>query len=498
MSTGNKKAGKTNFEGLEPSKVWNYFYEVCQVPRPSGKESKIIDYLVNFGSRFHLQTHVDEVGNVVINKPASAGMESLKSVCLQSHLDMVAEKNSSSPHNFETDPIEPIIDGEWVKAVDTTLGADNGIGIAAQLAILSDNSLVHGPLECLFTVDEETGLKGASGLKPGFIKSNILINLDSEDEGELFIGCAGGMDTVATLTYVKKSVPKTQVAYKIRVNGLIGGHSGDDINKERANAIKLLTRFLWTLCRRMGIKLAVIEGGNLRNAIPREAFAVITANRADESKLKNEFSQFVVAIKSEFSQVENAMDITLEPVESPESVLKRKYQRRLLNVLYGCPHGIVSMSLLFKDLVETSTNLASIRFEENNKIKIATSQRSMTEEKKLNIANRVRSVFELAKASVEQSAGYPGWNPNTTSEVLKITRNTYHDLFGTDPVVRAIHAGLECGLFLEKYPQLDMISFGPTIRNAHSPDERLEISTVTKYWDLLLKVLQNIPDEKEI
>lgn len=484
-----------SFKGLEPEAIWSYFGEICKIPRRSSKEEKIVEYLVNFGKKHNLETSVDEVGNVVIRKPASKGFENKKYVCLQSHVDMVAEKNSSSAHNFDTDAIQPVVTDGWVKAKDTTLGADNGIGIASQLAILTDSEIEHGPLECLFTVEEELGLKGAFNLKPDFIKSKILLNLDSEDEGELFIGCAGGMDTTAQMHYKTIKVPGNSVAYKIDVSGLAGGHSGDDINKHRGNSVKILNRFLWTVSRRTRISLASFTGGNLRNAIPREASAVITINRTLTQKFTDEFNQFKIAVKNELSHAEPGLKIELKTTEIPIFVLKRKYHRRLFNMLYGCPHGVIGMSKTLNDLVETSTNLASVKFVNHYTIAISTSQRSSVDSEKQNIANTVRSIFELGKCDVEHTTGYPGWQPDTESEILKIASVTYKSLYGKEPKVKAIHAGLECGLFLEKYPQLDMISFGPTIRGAHSPDERVEIKTVKKYWDLLLSILRNVRDE---
>ncbi len=484
-----------SLEGLEPENIWNYFDEICKIPRRLTQEAKIVDYLIKFGQKHNLETSSDEVGNVVIRKPATKGFEKKKSVCLQSHVDMVAEKNSTSSHNFDTDPIQPVIKNSWVKAKDTTLGADNGIGIASQLAILTDTQIMHGPLECLFTVEEELGLKGAFNLKPEFISSKILLNLDSEDEGELFIGCAGGMDTIANMHYKTKKVPGNSVAFKISISGLTGGHSGDDINKGRGNSIKILNRFLWTLSRRMTIRIAGFEAGNLKNAIPREANAVITTDRSNSQKLTEEFRQFEIAIKNEQHVTEPGLTLELKATDLPVLVLKRKFQRRLLNVLYGCPHGVINMSRSIKDLVETSTNLASVKFTNHYTATIATSQRSSVETEKQNIANTVRSIFELARANVDHTDGYPGWQPNTDSEILHLTQQEYVKLFGKEPKVRAIHAGLECGLFLEKYPWLDMISFGPTILGAHSPDERVDIHSVKKYWDLLTSVLKNIPEE---
>lgn len=479
-------------EDLEPSLIWKYFQEICTIPRPSFKEQKMIEYLVSFGKKNNLETVVDEAGNVLIKKTASKGLEKRKSICLQSHLDMVTEKDNKSTHNFETDPIKPVIQDGWIKANGTTLGADNGIGIATQLAILADKNITHGPLECLFTVEEEVGLKGAGKLKKGFLKSNTLINLDSEDEGELFIGCAGGVDTIAVFKFKSKITPQGSKAFKVVLGGLKGGHSGDDINKNRGNSLKLLNKFLWTLSKKMKIKLSIFEGGNLRNAIPREAQAIFVIDTNLEQKLNEEFEKFKKDLNKDLSEFEPDLSVTLNSVVLPALVLKRKSQERLLNAVYACPNGPIAMSRVITDLVETSTNLASVKFTGNNEITISTSQRSSVESAKTEIANTVKSVFELAGANVTQSDGYPGWNPDTNSEILNISRNAYKKLFGNEPKVKAIHAGLECGMFKKIYPNLDMVSFGPTIREVHSPNEKIEIATVKKFWDLLLEVLKEV------
>jgi dipeptidase D len=478
---------------LQPLAVWRYFEEIVRIPRPSKKEDKIIAYIIAFAEEHHLEYKKDSTGNIVILKPAVRGFENRKTVCLQSHLDMVCEKNSSSSHNFESDPIQTIIDGDWVKALDTTLGADNGIGIAAQLALLSDNTLNHGPVECLFTLDEETGLNGAKGLETGFFTSKILINLDSEDEGELFIGCAGGMNTIATMKYDVRRTPESSSAFRIDVTGLQGGHSGTDIHKNRGNSIKILNQFLWESRNRFGARLSVFEGGNLRNAIPREAYAVIVIPDKYNEVFTAYFHDYTKILKSEYLIDEPQIQFTLRPADLPDKVMKKKVQEKLLNSLYACPHGVISWSRVMDNLVETSTNLAAIKFEDFNRIIVSTSQRSSLNSAKQQIANTVRSTFKLAGAKVEQTEGYPGWNPNPDSEILRITSSCYKRLFHTEPAVKAIHAGLECGLFLEKYPYLDMISFGPTILDPHSPSERISITTTGKFWALLLDVLQNIP-----
>lgn len=482
-----------NISNLKPERVWFYFLEICKIPRPSGKEEKIIKYLIDFANKHNLEIDVDESGNVLIKKPAYSGYENRKSVCLQSHLDMVTEKNSDVEHDFNNDPIIPIIDGEWIKAQGTTLGADNGIGVAIQLAILEDRSLKHGPIECLFTVEEETGLVGASKLRKDFIKSPILINLDSEEEGEFIIGCAGGITTTAKMPFKYKKAPSNYQAYKITLSGLKGGHSGDDINKGRANSIKELNRFLWTLSRRINIRLSIFEGGNLSNAIPREAYAIFLIEKQDESRLMDEFNQYEFTIRNEYFIVEPDLKIKIEKIDSPQFVMKRKFQRRLLNAIYGCANGVIDYNKEFENLPETSTNLASIRFSyDDNIITIVTSQRSFTESGKINVMNSVRSVFELAKSKIFNNQGYPGWKPDTSSEILNKAKSTYKEIFGKDPYVRAIHAGLECGIIKEKYPEVDMISMGPTLRNVHSPDERINIKSVQNFYEFLINFISKI------
>lgn len=478
---------------LQPTIVWKYFKEILEIPRPSKKEEIIIAYLMKFGGDNNLETIQDKIGNVLIRKPATPGMENKKWVVLQSHIDMVCEKNSDKVHDFENDPIESLIDGEWVTANDTTLGADDGIGIAAQLAILASNDIQHGPIECLFTVDEETGLTGAFGLQPGFLKSNILLNLDSEDEGQLFIGCAGGQDTQAWLPFDYEETPEGHKAFKIMVSGLKGGHSGDEIDKGHANANKILNRFLWCKKDKFELKLNEFDGGNLRNAIAREAFAVITVPNENVSKLKEALISFKAMSRAEFNITEPNLEISLNEVDTPEVVIDDESFTELVNAIYGCPHGVIAMSQSIDNFVETSTNLASVKFLDEE-ILITTSQRSSVESEKQDITNMVTSVFRLAGASTKTSDGYPGWTPNPDSEIMNITVDSYKKLFNTKPEVLAIHAGLECGLIGDKYPEMDMISFGPTIKRAHSPEEKIEINTVVKFWDLTLDILKNIPD----
>lgn len=480
-------------EKLTPADIWKYFAEILQIPRPSKKEEKIIEYLIKFGKEHKLETLQDEAGNIIIRKPATKGMENRISVVLQSHMDMVCEKNSDVTHDFNSDPINAYVDGTWVRAKGTTLGADDGIGMAAQLALLASKDVPHGPLECLFTVDEETGLTGAFEIQPDFIKSKILLNLDSEDEGELFIGCAGGMDTEITFAYDTEKVPSDFKPFRLSITGLKGGHSGDDIDKGLGNSIKIINRFLWKGSNKYDLRISELEGGNLRNAIPREAFATFLIHKDDEENMMEFYDQYKNDIFGELSAVEPNLKIEIKETEMPQWVIDEPTQFDLLNSLYACPHGVIAMSHSIPGLVETSTNLASIKFIQDNQILVTTSQRSSTSSSKVDVGNMVQSVFRLANASVVHTSGYPGWTPNTNSTILSITKSSYQKLFGAEPVVRAIHAGLECGLFLEKYPNLDMISFGPTIKGAHSPDERLDIETTDKFWKLLVDVLGNIP-----
>ncbi len=483
-----------SIQELEPSVVWEYFDEICKIPRPSKKEEKIIKYLEDFARDNNLEYKKDSIGNVLILKPARRGCEIMQSVLLQSHVDMVCEKHSYIQHNFEKDPIIPIIEDGWVKGSGTTLGSDDGIGIAAQLALLASESIDHGPIECLFTVDEETGLTGAFNLKEGFFNSKILLNLDSEDDGELFIGCAGGIDTVATFQIYEDEIPNNYFPFKIKISGLKGGHSGDDIHKGLGNAVKILNRFLWQASLSCGLRVSSFEGGNLRNAIAREATAVALVPMDKKEAVRVAFNIFFDEVSFELEVNEPELKMHLESCDNPETVWTKRFQHHFLNSIYACPHGVIQMSSEIEGLVETSTNLAAIKQEGANII-VTTSQRSSVESAKEDIAAMVRSAFELGGAEVKHGEGYPGWAPNTDSEILKITHDSYERLFGQKPVVRAIHAGLECGLFLEKYPELDMISFGPTIKGAHSPDERIQIETVQKFWLHLLDVLKNIPEK---
>jgi len=478
---------------LNPSPVWQYFEEICKIPRLSKNEGRIREYIIDIAQKNNLESKEDKIGNILITKPSHSEMENRKTVVLQCHMDMVGEKNADHPHDWLNDPIIPKIAGEWVTANGTTLGADDGIGIAAQLAVLSDNNLKAGKIECLFTVDEESGMTGAVNMKADFFTGRLLLNLDSEDEGILYIGCAGGMDTIGTINYKSEPVPAGSAALEISVTGLHGGHSGDEIHKGYGNSIKIMNRILRNLSNHYRISLSNFDGGNLRNAIPREAFATIVVKKSSVWQVKNHLEDFQKTIIKEFGDLEKDLKISAKDTDLPRFKMDRKSQDGLLSSLTCCPHGAIAWSKEMVDLVETSTNLASVKFTEDNTIKIVTTQRSSIDSSKRDAAVMVEACLKLAGAKVEHSRGYPGWKPNMDSEILKIARNSYKKLFGKEPSVRAIHAGLECGLLYEKFKGIDMISFGPTIRGAHTPEEKIEIRTAGMFWDLLLDILNNIP-----
>jgi len=474
---------------LEPSNVWKYFYEICQIPHPSKKEEKMIHYLMEVGKRLGLDTEKDEVGNVLIRKQASKGKEHITPVVFQSHMDMVCEKNNDVAFNFETDAIQAYIDGEWVKAKGTTLGADDGIGMAIALALLEDQNLEHGPMECLFTIDEETGLTGAFALKENWLKGKMLLNLDSEDEGQFFIGCAGGKSTVATIEYKKEKLPDNTTAFEITVKGLKGGHSGDDINKNLGNAVKILNRILYEGTFSYDMSIADIQAGNLHNAIAREGKAIVLIPHSHKDDFISYVRAFNQIVKTELKVSDPGVEIRIEACKQPEYIIDEYTQCDLVEALYACPHGVLAMAQDIENFVETSTNLASVKMD-SNKIVVMTSQRSSVESKKEEACNMVASVFDLMNADVEHNEGYPGWTPNPKSEVLNILKKAYQNLYHKEPLVLAIHAGLECGLISEKYPAMDMISYGPTLRGVHSPDERLLIKTVKDVWDLTVEFLR--------
>lgn len=483
---------------LQPREVWEYFDQITQVPRPSKKEEKITEYLIRFAKEHELNYRKDHAGNLVIEKPATSGYENREKVILQSHTDMVCEKNVGTQHNFDTDPIRTVVKGEWLTADGTTLGADDGIGVAATLAVLASKNIPHGDIEALFTVDEETGLTGAFALEPNFLTGNILVNLDTEEEGELYIGCAGGKRTEALFSYQPTAPHSNYTWLQLSVKGLNGGHSGSDIDRGLGNANKLLTRVLWNAYQQLGIQLASINGGNLHNAIAREAVAVLGVSENALPKLKKLVQKFDKDFKNELRGIDDGVAVTLSPQEeSVQKVIDDTTTQKLLHALYVLPHGVLGMSRDVPGLVETSSNFASVRTcTDKHTVKIVTSQRSSTDSLKEEATDMHQALFLLAGAQCEQTDGYPGWKPNPQSQILQVAKEAYSKLFGYEPKVKAIHAGLECGLFLEKYPHLDMVSCGPTITGAHSPDEQIEIATVDKWWKLLLEILRNIPEKK--
>jgi len=479
---------------LTPNEVWENFYQLTRIPRPSHHEDQIRQFVADFGRNLGLETIQDEVGNVIIRKPATPGMEKRKGVILQGHLDMVPQKNSDKDHDFAKDPIETIIDGEWVRANGTTLGADNGIGVAAAMAVLASKDLAHGPVEALFTATEETGMDGANGLGPGMLKGDILINMDSEDEGELYVGCAGGEDANVTFHYSEIPVPAESISFKLNVTGLKGGHSGLDINLGRGNANKIFFRLLKEAYKVCGLRLSSISGGNLRNAIPREAFGVVTVPYATADKLVGLIAGMTTIIKRELSATEPTLKIELSKTEMPASLIDEKTQINLTHAIVACPNGVIRMSDSMAGLVETSTNLAIVKSDSETKtIKVACLMRSSVDSARAQLGSRMDSVFTLAGAEVLLKGGYPGWKPNMESPILKTMLQVYNEKFGRVPEIKAIHAGLECGILGGTYPSWDMISFGPTIRFPHSPDEKVNIESVAKFWDFLVETLKNIP-----
>ncbi len=482
----------SDIRNLEPKKLWNYFHDLTQIPRPSKKEQKVIEYIKEFGKNNNLETIVDEVGNVIIRKPATKGMENRKGVILQTHLDMVPQKNSDKKHDFEKDPIETIIDGEWVKANGTTLGSDNGIGVSATLAVLASDDIPHGPVEGLFTIDEETGMTGAFGLRKDVLKGDILMNLDSEDEGELYVGCAGGIDVGAVKNYAEEVSPKGMLAYKISATGLKGGHSGVDIALGRANSNKLMFRFLMQAEADFGIRLAEAWGGDLRNAIPRESYSVVLVPEIKKEEFEEFVSGYNDIYRAEFAETEPDLSFTCEETKMPSKVLNQGEQYRIIRAVFVCPNGVIRMSQSMKGLVETSNNLAIVKCKEG-KFEAYCLTRSSVDTAKEAIAWKIAGAFQLINADVKLEGGYPGWKPDVNSPILKTMSNVYKNMFGKVPEIKAIHAGLECGLIGGVYPALDMISFGPTIRYPHSPDEKVNIESVGKFWKFLAASLKDVP-----
>ena len=476
---------------MNPASVFEMFARINQVPRPSKHEEKMIAFLTGFAKDNHLDFKVDETGNVLISKPATPGMEQKPTVILQSHMDMVCEKNNDVKHDFLTDPIQTYVEDGWLHARGTTLGADDGIGCAMELALLTDQTVKHGPIECVFTRDEETGLTGAEGMKPGFMTGQMLINLDSEDEGQIFVSCAGGCRTEATFRFVPEPAPEGLFFMRLVIKSLVGGHSGDDIEKKRANANKLLVRFLYDAMKKYGLRLADIQAGGLHNAIPREAEAIVAIPVKYKEQARVDWNLYAADAQEEFYVTEPSMQLVMESADSKSTIFPEDVSRRIITALQAVDNGVYAMSQDM-ELVETSSNLASIRQTEPGVVQINSSQRSSLMSNRLNMAHTVAATFELAGAEVEIGEGYPGWKPNPNSRLLQVAVEQYRRLFGKEPIVRGIHAGLECGLFSEKYPGLDMVSFGPTLRGVHSPDEKLEIATVDMVWKHLLAILENI------
>jgi dipeptidase D len=480
-------------ETLAPACIWKNFKAITQIPRPSKREAQIIQFIRKFGEDLGLETLVDEVGNVVIRKPAVKGMENRKGVILQSHLDMVPQKNNDKKHDFEKDPIEAYIDGDWVKANGTTLGADNGIGVASMMAVLESKDISHGPVEALFTIDEETGMTGAFALKKGQLKGDILLNLDSEDEGELYVGCAGGMDANISFPYRKEIVPANFVPYLIRVSGLKGGHSGLDINMGRGNSNLVLFRLIYKAAETVGLRLCEAEGGNMRNAIPREAQAIVIIPAKNEETFLKYAASAYSTIKKELSATEPDLAIECVKTNMPQRVMNPDLQQKVISSVYSCPNGTIRMSDGIPGLVETSTNLAIVSTDQQQ-VNIHCLLRSSVESAKENLADTMKALFEIAGAKVEFTGSYPGWKPNMDSPIMKTMETVYKKMTKREPEIKAVHAGLECGIIGGVFPHLDMISFGPTIRHPHSPDEKVHIESVQKFWDFLAETLKNVPE----
>jgi len=478
-------------EGLKPELVWKYFAEIAKIPHGSKNEAAISKYVCDTAKQFGLEAKQDKFGTVIVRKPASPGFENKKSICLQGHLDMVCEKNTDKVHDFMKDPLELVRKGNVIMANGTTLGADNGIAVATNLAIMEDKSLKHGPLEFLFTIDEETGLTGANNLQPGFVQSKTLMNLDSEEEGAIYVGCSGGRDTLGTWKVTFEKIPAPYVAAEISVKGLKGGHSGLEIDKGRGNAIKIINRVLIAL-EEVGARLSSINGGNKRNAIPRECVAQVFIPKTKVDGAKKIVAECNMIVKAELATVEKDLIVSMSEMPNVKKgkVVKKAQQKKIFQTVSGLPHGVIKMSADIPGLVETSTNVAVINTTQRA-IVIATSQRSSVASEIDEICQGVKAIFDLGDAKVEQSDGYPGWKPNLDSPILKVAKETYKSMAGKEPEVKAIHAGLECGIIGEKYPGMDMISFGPTLEEVHSPDEKIYIDTVEKFWNFLLAILKN-------
>ena len=484
----------TTIRQLSPVAIWSNFTDLNAVPRPSKKEERVITFIKDFGVGLNLETIEDEVGNVIIKKPATPGMEHRKAVVLQSHLDMVHQKNTDTDFDFLSQGIQMYVDGDWVKAKGTTLGADNGLGVATIMAVLQSTDIPHPALEALFTVDEETGMTGAMGLQPGLLKGDILLNLDTEEDDEIGVGCAGGIDITATGSYSEEPRPQSTVAYDLSVKGLQGGHSGMDIHKGFGNANKLISRLLYDGFDRYGLRISKIDGGSLRNAIPRESRAVVVVDAVHKDAFESDTEHLISAIEKEFDTIEPELKIVLNPTNLPEAVMELGVQQPLLKALRAAHNGVYRMSPDIEDLVETSNNVARVLIE-NGQIHIGCLTRSSVDSSKMDLAQTLKATFELAGCAVEFSGDYPGWTPNMKASILKVLKDLYVQLNGSEPHVAACHAGLECGILGTHYPSMEMISFGPNIKGAHSPDERAQISSVQKFWVFLKAILAAIPEK---
>ena len=483
----------SEIRALEPKQLWNKFADLNAVPRPSKKEERVIKFMKDFGENLGLETIEDEVGNVIIRKPASQGMEDRKPIVMQSHLDMVHQKNNDTEFDFDSQGIQMYVEDDWVKAKGTTLGADNGLGVATIMAILESNDIAHPALEALFTIDEETGMTGAMGLKGGLLKGKILLNLDTEEDDEIGVGCAGGIDVTATRDYKEEDTPEFKIGYKIVVKGLQGGHSGMQIHEGLGNANKIMNRLLFDGFENFGLRISEIDGGSLRNAIPRESTATVAIDAVHEAAFESEINDLANTIKTEFKTMEPDLDVVVSKIETPEKIMDLGVQEGITRALYAACNGVYRMSADIKDLVETSNNIARVIIKDGH-IKVGCLTRSSVESSKLDLANTLRATFELTGCEVEFSGDYPGWAPNMDSDILKVMVPIYERLNnGEKPHVAACHAGLECGILGTNYPDMDMISFGPNIKGAHSPDERAQISSAQKYWEFVLEILKNIP-----
>lgn len=483
---------------LQPSKLWQIFEQICSIPHPSKHEQKISLWIQSWATELGLSVKEDAVGNLIIKKPATAGMENKKGVVLQAHMDMVPQKNADTKHDFLVDAIKPYIiteaDGDWVTAEGTTLGADNGIGLSSALAVLASNDIPHGPLEVLVTIDEEAGMTGAFGLEAGWLEGELLINTDSEQEGEIYMGCAGGIDGEATFAITNEDAPTDVESFNLSISGLKGGHSGVDIHTGRANANKLLVRFLLTASNEFDLRLTELNGGSLRNAIPREADASFVIKKDQVTALKASLADYLATLRQSLGSIETDIDMLLISPETFDECWTLDTQSTILRALNACPNGVLRMSDDIEGIVETSLNLGVMR-SKGNKFVAMTLIRSLHDDGRLDAQTMVQSVFELADASVKFSGAYPGWKPDTSSALMQTVRDTYQSLFDKVPEIMVIHAGLECGLFKTAYPHWDMVSFGPTIKFPHSPDEKVQIATVEQYWQLLIAVLANIPEK---